>query len=242
MEFKLPTETVELPSKGILYPETSPLRKGTVEMKYMTAKEEDILSNQSYIQKGIVLDKLLQSLIVTPINYNELLVGDKNGLMVAARILGYGAEYTFKYKNEDQTVNLSEIDAKPLHEVVEKSSTNEFDFVLPNAQLPITFSLITQKHESSISQELEGLKKLSPNSSPPELTTRLKHIITSVNEEREKKTIREFVDNYLLAADSRALRNYIIEITPDVDLTFFPDPNGEKVDIPIGVRFFWPDI
>ena len=241
MDFTLPTETIELPSKGLLYPEGHPLKSGTIEMKYMTAKEEDILSNQSYIQKGTVLDKLLQSLIVTKFDYNDLLVGDKNALMVAARILGYGKDYKFTYKGEEQTVDLSTLEAKPLAEEVTQATTNEFTFTLPTSGATVTFNLITHKHEADITQELEGLKKLSPNSSPPELTTRLKHIITSVNGERDKKSIRQFVDNYFLAADSRALRSKIVEITPDVDLTFFPEPDGAKVDIPIGLRFFWPD-
>jgi len=95
MSFNLPTETIELPSKGLLYSEDNILSNGTIEIKYMTAKEEDILTNQNYIQNGTVIDKLLQSLIVTKINYNDLLVGDKNAIMIAARILGYGAEYKF---------------------------------------------------------------------------------------------------------------------------------------------------
>ena len=96
-KFTLPTETVELPSQGALYPESSPLSKGTVEMKYMTAKEEDILTNQNYINQGIVIDKLLESLLVDKtINYNELLIGDKNAVMIAARILSYGSR---SYKN-----------------------------------------------------------------------------------------------------------------------------------------------
>ena len=88
-KFKLPTEMVDLPSKGLLYPEGNPLREGKIEIKYMTAKEEDILTNQNYIKQGVVIDKLLQSLIVTKINYDDLLVGDKNAIMVAARILAY---------------------------------------------------------------------------------------------------------------------------------------------------------
>ena len=91
--YKFPSEMVTLPSKGLLYPEDSPLRKGEIEMKYMTAREEDILTNQNLIQNGTVIDKLLQALIITPINYNDLLVGDKNAIMVAARILAYGKEY-----------------------------------------------------------------------------------------------------------------------------------------------------
>jgi hypothetical protein len=241
MEFQLPTETIELPSKGLLYPEGHPLKSGTIEMKYMTAKEEDILSNQSYIQKGTVLDKLLQSLIITKFNYSDLLVGDKNGLMVAARILGYGKDYKFTYRGEEHTVDLSTLEAKPLNEVITQAQANDFPFTLPTSGIDVTFKLLTSQDESSINSELEGLKKLSPNATPPELSTRLKHIITSVNGERDKKSIRQFVDNYLLAADSRALRKYLVKITPDVDLTFFPEPSGDKVDIPIGLKFFWPD-
>ena len=111
-KFKIPTETVDLPSKGKFYPEGHPLKAGTIEMKYMTAKEEDILTNQNYISKGIVIDKLLQSLIVTEFNYDDLLIGDKNAIMVAARILSYGKDYNIKYKGEDITVDLTEIKEK----------------------------------------------------------------------------------------------------------------------------------
>ncbi len=98
-KFKFPTEVVELPSKGLLYSKDNPLSSGKVEMKYMTAKEEDILTNQNYIKQGSVIDKLLQSLIVSKINYGDLLTGDKNAILVAARILGYGKDYSFKYVN-----------------------------------------------------------------------------------------------------------------------------------------------
>ncbi len=101
-ELKIPTEKVLLPSKGLLYSETSPLAKGEIEMKYMTAKEEDILTNANFLRQGTVLDKLLQALIVTPIDYNDLLVGDKNAIMIAARVLGYGKDYPFKYSNNGQ--------------------------------------------------------------------------------------------------------------------------------------------
>jgi len=240
-KFELPTETIELPSKGLLYPEGSELAKGTVEMKYMTAREEDILTNQSYIQKGTVLDKLMKSLIISKINYDELLIGDKNAIMVAARVLGYGKDYKFNYDGEEQTVDLSLLENKELNEDLFKSKTNDFIFKLPHSGNDVTFKLLTHKDESDISRELEGLKRINKDSSP-ELTTRLKYLITSVNGEREKKDIRDFVDNYLLARDSRALREYVKEIQPDVDLTFFPDGHESGVNIPIGVSFFWPDI
>ena len=92
-EYKFPTEVVDLPSKGKLYPDGHPLKSGTIELKYMTAREEDILTSQNLIQKGVVLDRLLQALIVTPCNYDDILIGDKNAIMVAARVMGYGSEY-----------------------------------------------------------------------------------------------------------------------------------------------------
>jgi hypothetical protein len=240
-EFKLPTEVVELPSKGLLYPEDSELAKGTVEIKYMTAKEEDILTNQSYIKNGTVLDKLLKSVIVSKITFEDLLIGDKNAIMVAARILGYGSEYSFDYLGESHTVDLSQIENKPLKEELFVSRVNEFTFTLPKSKNTVTFKLLTHKDEQDINRELEGLKKINKDSSP-ELSTRLKYIITSVEGNREKKDIRNFVDNYLLAQDSRALREYVKEIQPDVDLTFFPDGDNDRVNIPIGLNFFWPDI
>ena len=240
-KFKLPTAEIELPSKGILYPKETELAKGKIEMKYMTAKEEDILTNQSYIKNGTVLDKLLKSLIASPINYDDLLIGDKNAIMVAARVLGYGSDYTFEYNGESHTVDLSQVENKELNEVVSKATTNEFTFTLPKSKNTVTFKLLTHKDEQNINRELEGLKKINKDSSP-ELSTRLKYIITSVEGSRETKDIRDFIDNYLLAQDSRALREYIREIQPDVDLTFFPDGSSDRVSIPIGVNFFWPDV
>ena len=239
--FKLPTETIELPSKGLLYSEESGLKSGKIEMKYMTAKEEDILTNQSYIKNGTVLDKVMKSLIVSKINYEDLLIGDKNAIMVAARILGYGSEYTFDYNGESHTVDLSQIENKELNEELFSNGANEFIFTLPKSKNTLTFKFLTHKDEQNISRELEGLKKINKDSSP-ELSTRLKYMITSVEGRRETKDIRDFVDNYLLAQDSRALREYAKEIQPDVDLTFFPDGSSDRVNIPIGVKFFWPDI
>jgi len=239
-EFKLPTEVIELPSKGLLYPKGSELAKGTLEMKYMTAKEEDILTNQSYIQKGTVLDRLMKALIISKISYDDLLIGDKNAVMVAARILGYGKDYSFSILGEDHTVDLSTLESKTLNDELFKDGKNNFEFTLPHSGNKITFKLLTHKDEQSINRELEGLKKINKDNSP-ELTTRLKYLITSVEGKTEIKDIREFIDNYLLARDSRALREYIKEIQPDVDLTFFPDGESTRVNIPVGVSFFWPD-
>ena len=233
-QFTLPTETVELPSKGLLYPEESPLSSGNIEISYMSAKEEDILTNQSYIKEGTAIDKLLRSVIKTPINYNELLVGDKNAIMIATRILGYGKDYSFKYGGEEHTVDLSTLEDKELHEDIKKGG-NHFEFTLPKTGINITFKLLTHGDERKIEKELKGLKKIHKNENP-ELTTRLKYIITSINGDTETRTIRNFVDNGLLALDSRALRNHYTKITPDINMTFYVEE--EEASIPLGVSFF----
>lgn len=242
--FKFPTETIELPSKGLIYPEDNPLSSGKIEMKYMTAKEEDILTNDSYIKNGTVIDKLLQSLIVTPINYNDLIVGDKNAIMIAARVLGYGKDYSFTLDDEEHTVDLTEVSDKELQEehLLEKGK-NEFSFLLPTIQKNITFKILTHGDEKKVETEVKGLKKIDKKSSA-EYSTRLKHMILSVEGDYERKTVRQFVDNQLLARDSRALREHIKEIQPDVDLTFdLENAAGDVkgVRIPIGITFFWPD-
>jgi hypothetical protein len=240
---QFPAEEVTLPSKGLLYPEDSPLRKGIIEMKYMTAREEDILTNPNLINNGTVIDKLLESLIVTPINYNELLTGDKDAVLVAARVLGYGSDYTFEYRGEKITIDLNNIEDKPLDESLVIEGKNEFTFTLPTSKKEITFKFLTHGDEQSIQKELKGLKKVNKNVSS-DLTTRLKHIVTSIDGDYEKKTIREFVDNEFLARDARELRNYIRKIQPSVDLSYdYEDQSGNitTIDIPVGIGFFWPD-
>jgi hypothetical protein len=246
-ELKIPTETVSLPSKGLLYPETSPLAKGEIEMKYMTAKEEDILTNANYLRNGTVIDKLLQALIITPIDYNELLVGDKNAVLVAARVLGYGKDYSFKYNSNGQeveaTVDLSKLEDKVVDEKLFKRGSNEFLFTLPHSGNNITFKLLTHGDEQKIDAEIKGLKKINPNVSP-DVTTRLKHIITSVEGKRDQKDIRDFVDNYLIAKDARALREYYSKVSPDINIVYKPedeDYTGEGINVPISLNFFWPD-
>ena len=241
-KFKFPTETIELPSKGLLYSKDSPLANGEIEMKYMTAKEEDILTNQNYIKQGTVLDKLLQALIVTKIDFNDLLIGDKNAIMVASRILGYGKDYSFEYKGEEQTVDLSLLEPTTINEDLFKDGKNEFYFTLPASKTTISFKFLTHGDERKIEQEIKGLKKLNKNVNPI-LSTRLKYLMLSVDGDYEKKTIREFIDNFMLARDSRDLRQYMRSIQPNIDLVFeHTDEEGtqESVDIPINVNFFWP--
>jgi hypothetical protein len=242
-EFKIPTETVTLPSKGLLYPKDSPLSKGEVEMKYMTAKEEDILTNANYLRNGTVIDKLLQALIVTDINYNDLLIGDKNAILIAARVLGYGKDYTVNYNGTETVVDLTQLGEKTVDESLFKAGVNEFTFTLPKSENTITFKLLTHGDEQKIDAEIKGLQKINPNIST-DLTTRMKYIITSVNGDRDQKNIRDFIDTYLLAPDARALRQYYNQISPDINMKYIPNNEnyvGEGIDIPIGLNFFWPD-
>lgn len=239
-EFKFPTEEVELPSKGLIYSKDNPLSSGKVEMKYMTAREEDILSNQSYIQKGTVLDKLLNSLIVNKdINIDDLIVGDKNALLIASRILGYGKDYQVVIKGEQYTIDCSTLENKEFDESKFEAGKNEFSYTLPSTDTILTYKLITGLDEKQINREIAGLKKINKDVSP-ELSTRLKHMILSVDGKEDKKDIRDFVDNYFLARDSRAFREHIKNTQPDVDLSYIVD-SGEEVEVPIGLNFFWPD-
>jgi hypothetical protein len=248
-KFKLPTETITLPSKGLLYPKDNPLSKGEIEMSYMSAKHEDILTNVNYIKNGTVIDKLLQELIVTPINYNDLLTGDKDAIMIAARILGYGKDYPIKFYNEqnkieeEYIVDLTSLKEKSVDESLVKEGANEFSFTLPQSQNLVTFKILTHGDEKNIDSELRGLAKIQPDRSF-ETTTRLKYLITSVEGKRDKKDIREFVDVYLTAQDARALRQYYTQVTPGIDMTIDIEKDGytkEGVSMPIGLNFFWPD-
>jgi hypothetical protein len=242
-EFKIPTETVSLPSKGLLYPKESPLASGQVEMKYMTAREEDILTNRNYLVNGTWLDKLLKSLIVSPINYDDLLSCDKDAILIAARILGYGKDYSILYGGKQQTIDLSKLEDKKIDMSLFEAGTNDFSFSLPKTGRTVTFKLLTHADEVRIDQEIKGLQKINPDSSPS-LTTRMKHMITSVDGNREVKTIRDFVDNALLAPDARSLRQYYNQISPGIDLKFIPNDEsyvGEGVGFEIEANFFWPD-
>jgi len=251
--FNFPTEIIDLPSKGLVYPEGNPLSSGKVEMKYMTAKEEDILTSANLIKQGVVLDKLFQSMIVTPIKYNDLITGDKNAIMVAARVLGYGKDYEVEVtcpecgEKSKIVIDLGKLADKSISDDVVVESPNNFKFTLPQTKREVTFKLLTHGDERKIDYELEALNKKSKNkdSVSPELSTRMKHVITSVDGNDDQAVINNFVDNELFAQDSKALRAYIKSIAPDVNLTFDFECKScghikENMSIPIDINFFWP--
>ena len=248
--FKTPTQPLDLPSKGKLYPASSPLSSGQVELYLPSAFHEDILTNRNYIQQGIVIDKFLQAIIATKIDYNELLVGDKNAIMIGARILAYSSNYTFKYTDpstreaEDVTVNLSQLKEKEIDWSLITEGVNEFDYTLPMSKMTVTFKILTHKDESNIEAELKGMQKISKNMSG-EVTVRLGNSIVAINGNRDQKTIRDFAKNMPMQ-DSQALRRYITTVTPDILMKFdFTTKSGEVVEglsIPMTVDFFWPEL
>ena len=245
-EYNFPTETIDLPSGGKLYPEGSPLRSGKVDVKYMTAKEEDILTSTNLIQKGVVIDKLMESLIVTKgVKPNDLLIGDLNAVMIASRILAYGKDYPIQLicsvcgKKIDHTVDLATLDTiTPEVEAVD----GEYQVTLPTGVV-VTFRLLTRGDEKDIQTEVESLKKFN-GAVESESTTRLKYMITSVNGNRDKKIIREFSEAMIIR-DVRAFREHVKQVSPDVNFELEVGctncQNQIKARMPFGANFFWPD-
>ena len=259
-DYKFPTEVIDLPSKGLIYEKDNPLSKGKVEMKYMTAKEEDILTTQSYIKDGTVLDRLFQSLIIgngegEPIKYVDLVTGDKNAIMIAARVLGYGKDYKVEIDDPSQpgtkqkeTIDLTQFENKSYDGSNQvEPHKNEFEFTLPVSGRKITFMAMTESRERKVKHQVEAQKKANrklKDMTSRELTTRMKNMILSVDGSNEQKEINHFVDNELFAVDSKALRAYINESVPDIDLTFefVSEETGEEreMQLPMDVGFFWP--
>lgn len=244
---QIPHEIIDLPSKGLLYPPGSELSKGQIKMKYMTAKEEDILTNQTLIKKGTVLDELFKSLIVSHIDYGDLLIGDKNAIIVWSRILSYGAQYDIQVttpsgKTQEVTVNLEELKTKQIDESLITPGQNIFKFTTPRGKNEIEFKLLTNKDQWEIDNRIAGLKKIGQQSN---LTVRLRQMILSVDGNSDKMFINDFINTRFLAMDSRAFRQYIEKVQPDIDMTIelTDEETGEpfRSNVTVGLDFFWPD-
>lgn len=247
-KFTVPTELIDLPSKGLLYPKENPLSSGQIELKYMTAREEDILTNVNLLRQGIAVERMLISLIKSPVNYQDLTIGDRNGLLIAARILAYGKDYQFAYKNpntgEEEKVQLDlqnlkykELDWSKFY------NKNEFEFLLPYSKNSISFKILTVLDDKKIDEEIKGLKK-SIGQEGGAVSTRLKHQILSVNGDYSVKSVREFIDQgYMLARDASELRKFVDSVTPDVDMNVnFTLKDGTEVStaLPMTADFFFP--
>ena len=244
-EVKFPTEVVDLPSQGLLYPKDSPLSSGKVEIKYMTAREEDILTSANLIKKGIVIDKLIEALIVDKsIKLDDMLLGDKNAVLIASRILAYGKDYEVEVDGQEVVVDLTTLSENKLDEKIVVNGANEFDFELPATKRKLTFKLLTHADEKSMEKEIEGYKKIGDGIGY-ETTTRLKHQLLSIDGDAKKASINSFVDNEFLSRDSRDFRAYANSINPDVEMkSTLIDENGNEKEctVPMTVTFLWPSI
>jgi hypothetical protein len=217
----------------------------------MTAKEEDILTSRNLIQKNIVLDKLLESVVIDKtINIDEMFVCDRNAAFFAIRRLAYGDQYEATLscgrcgKENSITIDLGKLDNRPFEFEKYTRGENSFSFKLPFSGVTLTYKILNKKDENTIEQELAGFAKISKDFTK-EITTRLSHIITSIDGSSEKMRIRKFVNEELISKDSLAFRKFIRENMPDIDTSFdFYCSNcglERKEDVPMGISFFWPN-
>ena len=248
--FDFPTQVISLPSEGRCYAESNPLSKGTLEIKYMTAREEDILADRNLINKGVVLQKLLEAVVVQPgVTADDLVVGDINAVYLATRMLGYGPEYdvevTDPFSGEKQkvTVDLSTLQTKDINLDI-LNPQNRYELTLPVSKKKLVVRLLTHKDEKDINAEIQALERLTKGkSSSSDVTTRFKYMIVEVDGNSDRGFINKFVPN-MLAGDTKALRNFFKEISPDIDMKFefTSELTGETeaLDIPFGISFFYP--
>jgi hypothetical protein len=248
--FDFPTQVISLPSEGKVYAESNPLSKGTLEIKYMTAREEDILADRNLINKGIVLQKLLESVVVQPgVSVDDLVIGDINAVYLATRMLGYGPDYdveiTDPFSGEKQkvTIDLSAIQTKDI-DYSRLNPQNRYELTLPVSKKKLIVRLLTHKDEKDITQETQAMERLTKGKSVgTDVTTRFKYMIVEVDGNSDRGFINKFVPN-MLAGDTKALRNFFKELSPDLNMKydFVSEVTGESeaLDIPFGISFFYP--
>tara|TARA_R110000851_G_scaffold166878_2_gene312475 strand:- start:731 stop:1597 length:867 start_codon:yes stop_codon:yes gene_type:complete len=254
LSFTTPTEIVELPSKGEFYSEDHPLHGiETIEIKYMTAKEEDILSSKTLIKQGVAIERLLKSVILDKrIHPDTLLSGDRNAILVATRITGYGSDYETKITcpscmtSGDHAFDLSEVEVKTADDIEEDQSYRWTDdstviTTTPLSKIEVELKLMTGKDESYLSRLIENKRKKKLPETP--LTDTLKILIVSINGLTDKEYIKEFI-KLVPARDSRHLRAVYEKASPNVDMTqhYECDSCGYVTDleVPFTTDFFWP--
>jgi len=252
--FVVPTEFVELPSQGRFYPEGHPLEgQESIEIRQMTAKEEDLLTSRTLLKKGIALDRLIKNLIVDKkIKPDLLLTGDRNAILIATRVSGYGNVYTTKVTcpncsaQQEYSFDLNEaevyegLDVEPGSVVDHGDGT--FMTTLPQTKVEITFRLLTGQDEKNLLNQIEHARKkrLEENA----VTRQLKQIIVAVNGDDSQDLINYAIEN-IPSGDARHLRLVYKRVTPDIDLTQFFECNecdhSQQLEVPLTADFFWPD-
>jgi hypothetical protein len=246
----IPTELVPLPSNGKVYSKNSTLYgRETVEIRPMTAREEDILTSRALLKKGTVVNELIKSCLVDKsINTPDLVAGDRNALMVAVRITGYGAEYNAEIEcpscevKTQQSFNLAELPLKKLEIDPLIEGQNLFEFVLPMTKKKVHFRFTTGKDEEELTVMQEKQKKLGLKSDST-VTSALQQAIVSIDGLEDRSKISNFI-RVMPARDSLALRNYIRQNEPGIIMkqeTVCPScGHSEEVNMPLGVNFLWP--
>ena len=253
LNFVVPTEHVELPSRGRMYPSGHPLHgQDTLEIKHMTAKEEDILTSRALLKKGIAIDRLLQSIIVDKrVNVDDILIGDKNAIIVSARQSAYGDEYTTKVTCQscgtvsDHTFYLSQNSIVHPDEVEEpqfdRTENGTFLVNLPKTGYTVEVRLMTGRDEKWLAKSMEQKRKA--NLGETTMTDQMRRFIVSVAGVTDKVQINGFI-NAMPAIDSRHLRNVYKQLTPNLDLTqdfSCPSCGAEaQMEVPFTSDFFWP--
>ena len=248
-KYDFPTEVITLPSQGKCYPKEHPLASGEVEIKYMTAREEEILASQNLIKKGVVLDKLFESIIADKsINVDDIIIGDKNAIVLATRILGYGADYKIEFTNDEDekeqiSIDLSKVQTKEI-DLSKLNRNNLYEFVTPTTKNVLKFKMLTHGDEKKIDTDVKAMDRLNKGGVSQQLTTRYRYIIKSVDGKEDTKSIVNFINNKFLSKDTRAFRNHLSDLQPDMDMVFeYDNPiSGEKESnpIPMGIGFFYP--
>lgn len=247
---RIPTESIPLPSKGLLYPVEHPFHKKThVDVRSMTATEENILTSESLLKKGTVITELIRSCLVDNVNPLDLLAGDRNALMIAIRITGYGSNYDGEVSCSEcgfkgpRTFRLTELELKNLDLEPVAPGVNEFQYVLPSLKIPVHFRFQTGRDEEEIMRAAEALKKKGI-SQETLVTTSLMHAIVSVNGVTDRNKLSQFV-RMMPARDSNALRKFIKENEPGVNMKTPSSCSScgheEEVTMPIGITFLWPN-
>ena len=251
--FVVPTELVELPSMGAFYPPEHPLHnKPTIEIKHMTAREEDILSNKSYMEKGIILDKLLESVFIDKsIDPLSLLLIDKNAILLKTRITGYGNEYasivscgTCGFKNETSVNldNLLSIKQGVLPENAEAHSNGLVTVELPVSKWKVTIKPLNGYDQVAMQKAFEARKK--HNLEENILLETLKSFIVSINGLSDIGTLQAGIMN-MPARDSKYLRTVFQTCFPsintDVSVECKSCNSTVRTEVQFSLNFFWPD-
>ena len=249
--FEIPVESVPLPSRGVIYSEEGSLfGKDTIDIKPMTAKEEDILTSRAYIKSGTVLTKLLSSCILDKsINPDTLISGDRNALLVSLRITGYGSDYDVEVEcpecsaKSKQSFDLSSLEIKRLEVEPVSVGQNLFEVKLPVTKKNVMVKFLTgvDEREMMITSERRKKSGLKVESM---ITDRLSRSIVSVDGITDRNKLSFFVKN-LPARDSLALRRFLDKHEPGIIMKSWMNcphcHEQSEVGLPMGAAFFWPD-